>query len=278
MRSRFHLLWVVAALAASAAHAAGPIAVYHFDEAGGRQASDSVGAAHGTLQGDAAFAPEGVSGNCLHLTRAGGGLVHFGDRFAFEQGDYSIVVWVKTAVPLTDADTFIVSRHQAGWENGYFLFLHTTAWYGRAERASFYASDQIISTSAVTDGRWHQVAAVYRANGTSELYVDGAPAQASAKIRPMVPNKAPFVVGGVTWGDAPRGSLTGWVDELRLYSGALTADEVQALFRQPSGVGGPTVDTKPGARQEMVITFADGRTQTIRLSAPAETIASITFR
>lgn len=67
-------------------------------------------------------------------------------------------------------------------------------------RAMFVASDlagqELVSTSAVNDGEWHQLVAVYEAGVEKRLYVDGQPVDAQGPAAAIVANTAPFLLGG----------------------------------------------------------------------------------
>src|SRR5688500_13372590 len=94
------------------------IAHWTFDEDGGSIAADRVGGFDGALTGGAAFAPGGVSGNCIGLDEATASLVNAGTSFpGFIQADFSVAVWVKTTTTATDS--LIVGKHEGGTLNGY---------------------------------------------------------------------------------------------------------------------------------------------------------------
>ena len=66
----------------------------------------------------------------------------------------------------------------------------------------------------------------------SLLYVDGN-LDAITASDPIGATSAPFLVGGVAVGSQLTGLYTGLIDDLQLYSGALSALEVQYLHQNP---------------------------------------------
>jgi hypothetical protein len=154
-------------------------------------------------------------------------------------------IWIKTSTEASDS--LFLSKHTGGTFNGYFLALNTTACYGAAGKALFYDSTacggELVSGTTVNDHTWHQIVGVYGAGLLQELYVDGAPAEASGGANAIVPNTAPFLVGGA-FDMAPLGLYTGLVDDVQLYNSALNATDVQFLFDHPgTALGVP----EPGA-------------------------------
>ena len=211
---------------------------WHFDEGSGTVASDSLGLNDGNLSGDAAFVSGGIVGNAVSMTKAGNGFVEMGDIFPMTFGDFSVVVWVKTSLGDQQAELFPVSKHVSGAMSGYFLAVNTSGGaYGQTDKAFFYTGvhpgSEVISTSAVNDGAWHQVVGVYRDSGQAEIFVDGAIAEDSKSAPPIGANVASFMAGGIHVGTEPVGSFDGQVDELQVFGNALSSEEVQLLFEDP---------------------------------------------
>ena len=216
------------------------LAHWNFDEATGDVAHDNVGGWDGVLSpSGASFVAGGVSGNALYLDRGLGGFVSMGDVFGFTGGDFTMVSWVKTEPGEPADDSVLIGKQQAGYENGYLLFLNQTGYgaIGQPGKVSFYGTGQpqtVTSTTTVNDGQWHQVVVVYRAGTDKTIYVDGAPAEASQPNVPVIGNTAAFMIGGVEFEGVPGGLFTGWIDEVQLYDVALTDSEIDHLFAHPS--------------------------------------------
>jgi hypothetical protein len=153
----------------------------------------------------------------------------------------------------------VAGRHRVGTVNGYYLALNRAGFIGQAGKALFVASDpaghELVSTSSINDGQWHQVVAVYEGGQGKRLYVDGRPAEASGMVSPMVANDAPFLVGGVSVGGMPQGFFHGWIDEVRVYGRALAEVEIEYLFQNPDAEEIP-MDLEPrilGGLQDQAI-------------------------
>jgi hypothetical protein len=79
------------------------------------------------------------------------------------------------------------------------------------------------------DGEWHAVAATFdKDSGTLTLYFDGTSVYSKVETLSFTGNHQPLVIGNQYMGPDST-NFAGAMDELRLYSRALTADEIRAL-------------------------------------------------
>lgn len=225
------------AFVASTAHA-DILSHWRFDEAKGTTAFDSAGAIHGTLTGGAQFTPgAGIAGGAISLAQSTNSFVSMGDTFAFTSADaFTIQVWVLVQPSITQ-DVFPVGRHHSGTGNGYLVGINASGSYGAPNRAWFYTSDAVgqeaRSSTVVNDGQWHQIVGTYQPGGQAQVFVDGAPAEASVAAGGLTPNAAPFLVGGLRVGSSPVGYYTGLIDDVQVYCGVLTDAQIQFLFDNP---------------------------------------------
>lgn len=90
-----------------------------------------------TLVGKATITAQGVWGNYLKLERDEKTYAKIGNSYAFP-GDFSISVWFRTPKGYTDQMSFILSRHDAGYSNGYFLQVNYQNGIGSDGKVTFY--------------------------------------------------------------------------------------------------------------------------------------------
>ncbi len=247
------------------------VAYWNFDETQGTVAHDRVGSFDGTLSvTGASFVTGGISGRALRLDRAQNGFVRIGDWLGLTNGDYSIVAWVKTAPGDATESLIVLGKHEAYFNNGYFLNVNHSGFRGQDGKAMFFAGDPIpspTSTTIVNDGRWHQIVGVYQAGGSTLLYVDGAPVEATTPSYPILGSPAALLIGGLQFEGVPQGLFTGWLDEIRIYRRALSAQEIDALFANPvpPGSGVARVSTLAGTGNSG---FADGYGKAVSFASP----------
>ncbi|MCZ7638960.1 MAG: LamG domain-containing protein [Verrucomicrobia bacterium] len=127
------LLAAVTSLVGMGAGQAGVVAQWHFDEADGAIARDSLGSLDGALSATGAtFVPGGIAGNAIRLDGTQNGWVSMGNALGLTNGDFSIVLWVKTTA--TEGDTVVLGKHEAFSENGYFFAINPTGAAARRTR------------------------------------------------------------------------------------------------------------------------------------------------
>ncbi len=120
--------------------------------------------------------------------------------------------------------------------------------------ASFYdngTQKTKTGTTTLTNNQWYHVVATFKA-GELALYVNGNPDGSRADITgPLNFNTGSFEVG--QWSDADKRTFVGKIDEVKLFSRALSANQVKAEYN--AGEAGNTAgvsfatDITPGVSQ-----------------------------
>jgi hypothetical protein len=203
---------------------AGIVAHYSFDEHGGTIAHDMVGNVNGNLLGGAIFQTgTGVSGSgAIYLDRSTSALVNMGDHFGFASS-FSIQAWVKLH-PGESMVSVPFGKHIAGAGIGYYTSINEV----NAGMARFYPGNYpftSLSSSVLNDGQWHHLTVTFdNAGGVAKLYVNGQPEGATTGASTNNSSTS-FLIGGTTAGP----TFTGWIDEVKIFDTALSADEVRAL-------------------------------------------------
>ena len=156
--------------------------------------------------------------------------VDMGDVIDPGTGDLSVFAWIKT----TGTSGQIVNKRDGAVSTnaGYQIFLNTN-------NISFAFGDgsatrvRVDSTApVVNDGAWHMIGAVFDRDGNGQIYVDGATATSgsgSISAQQGNVNNAMALNIGREASDG-TGLFTGQIDDVRIYSRALSATEILQLY------------------------------------------------
>ena len=150
-------------------------------------------------------------------------------------GSYSIMSWVKTNADTNGNFASLIAKHFTHWDRSYGLFLNTT----RAAHTQFDTVDNINysldDTTSLNDNSWHHVASTYNATtGIFKLFVDGVlRSSANTGTLALMNSSVPLLIGA--YANSPDGYtnrdfLTGALDEVKIYNGALSDGEISTYF------------------------------------------------
>ncbi|MEQ1935973.1 MAG: LamG-like jellyroll fold domain-containing protein, partial [Fimbriimonadaceae bacterium] len=264
MRACLRFLFLLSLLSAVLSAHADVTGHWRLDEASGSSAVDSSASGfNGTLFGDAAFVPGGMMGNCLQLTRLGGGYVRIGNVLPLTATSYSISGWIKTT---STGDDFFVAKHQATIAGGYLLGLNANGPFGAANKALYIEQstpgNELTSLSSVTTGGWKHVVITSELGVSTKMYVDGVLEVTKPNFSVGV-TAADLCIAAVFFsGTGYVGYFTGLIDDVQIYNRALIASEVAFMFANPGeevlaikgritqnsvGVAGAVVNIKQGS-------------------------------
>lgn len=145
-------------------------------------------------------------------------------------GPFSISAWIKRDTGTVNVD--IISKRNAGsYTDGYSLALDAS---GRAQmfwKNSSGTTQQIQSTAIIPVNEWHHIAVIY--DGTeANIYIDGVvEGAATASLDPPVSNTERFLISAANF-TSPTRFFQGNIDEVRVWSVALTEDQLHYIMNQ----------------------------------------------
>jgi hypothetical protein len=183
---------------------------------------------HGRLVADARIISDPERGNVLSLD-GNGDHVDCGNRSAFDiTGSITAAAWVKVAVFNKERQA-IVNKGGYAWELNLAQETAGTffcGYYGLT--AEGYEEWRVVlGVIGVNDGKWHHVAGVY--DGIKWCtYVDGKLDTCETGWGSIGASKEPVYIGENS-DDMARG-WNGLIDDVRIYSYALSEDEIKALY------------------------------------------------
>lgn len=254
--------------AALPAGAAGPapgdgLVLYSsFDD--GSAADLSGSGNNGTLIGDLNVV-DGVSGRALQIvgqnaaandTTPGDRYVDYGTGIDFSTTDFSISLWYQSLGKSSNSTLLSNKNFKSGSNTGFAMgcfdkdlrFNLTPKGNGRADLQQ--SSGALFSAK---DGGWHHLGVTVDRDGSMAYYVDGELAvekNISASAGDSLDAGLPLILGA--GGNACNATDNCNLDELRIYTRALSADEVSALYEMDK----PPVDLTD--HLELYVSFDDG--------------------
>ena len=242
-------MWLLSGLFAFAApvSAATLVGYWNLNENAGNTATDDSGSGNtGTLINSPQWVP-GESGSALNFANAGKAYVSASGAETLSNlytHGMTVAAWIKPRSAGSGNSGRIIDKdnNNGGW---YFSMNGATSVKLGIDTFSV-ASPSRVSTTGIKLNVWQHVAATWdgSASGSNiHIYINGVLADGTAVSGSGVAeidNDTPFAIGNRSV-DVGR-SFDGGIDEVRVYSGVLSAAEIQALV---NGTNPPPPDTQP---------------------------------
>ena len=209
------------------------VAWWKFDEAeNGNVLDSSANGLHGRLMGDAQIVSDAERSNVLSLD-GDGDYVDCGNVSAFDiTGSITVACWIKVNAFDKEYQS-IVTRGVFSWR----IYRE-----GSTNNLSFVCNglseDTCTSseTRDVNDGKWHHVVGAYDGQKIC-LYIDGNINNSMNATGLMNLDQENVYIGAMNMG-IPSFEFNGLIDDVRIYSYALSQEEVGALYAGEERNGG----------------------------------------
>jgi len=216
---------------------------WKLDDGAGTSAADSSGNGNtgNTNHGSppATWTP-GINNGALKFVAANSDFVQVADAASLDlSGSFTLSAWVNfSSLPTSGNDAEIITKHlPTGWDN-YKIFLSNTAgvYAWKLEFTDItHASYNVSYTNTPSTGTWYHVTGTW--DGTTlTLYVNGIPlATSTPGAVPNGASGAPLYLGTSSGGG---NLLDGTIDDVRVYSRALSAADIRTLYTSTGGESG----------------------------------------
>src|SRR3989339_891388 len=205
-----------------------PSGYWMMDEGNGTTVGDSSGnGSTGTLRGTENWTASGISGRAINFDGSSS-FVDLGTPTALDltnTGIFTIVGWIK-------GDTFTNNYYpqiyiDGGWRVSFGFHKSFPGRLAAYTNNSFL----MIGNTSLLPGAWYHVALV--SDGTERIfYVNGVNDGESGWVKPG--GRGLCGIGGNEISYTP---FDGIIDDLRIYHQALSAEKIDALYRDPGGPG-----------------------------------------
>lgn len=218
------------------------VSYYKLDEASGN-ATDSVGSNTLTNNGTATYSA-GKINNGVSLASASSQYLQTASPTGLPTGAsaFSVSLWLKKT-----------TNPGAGVKHGqvYFgtnatrqlCYIVMDGNVGTGTQITFATfSDDINSVATITTGTWYHIVATYDGSVTTKLYINGSldTTRTLAAALNVVINAGGLIVGGdYLNGTSVAGFDNGMIDEVGIWSRALTSTEITQLYNSGAGLQYP---------------------------------------
>ncbi len=239
MRERSLMLLTVVFLLSSTAHAdvtAGLVGWWKLDDGSGTSAADSIGSNSGTLTNGLTWTSGKRLGG-LSLDGSNDYVQITSSAIAANLTNSSVTAWVK---PSALAGEQIIYGEDSGSGIIWRLELSGTGAEFSIYNGSWHAAS---GATVLQTGIWYHLAGTLNSTGGMTVYVNGVQDGTDANTSPSSGGIVSVELGRYTNGGG-NGYLNGTIDDVRIYSRTLTAQEVNAIYL----AGTPQFKAGGGAR------------------------------
>ena len=217
--------------------ARGLVGYWLMNEGGGNKIFDLSGNGNtGTFAGDTSWVP-GKYGSCLSFDGTGD-YVDVGNKDSLRiTGDITLAAWVKWSVGATAG---IISKGGNGETASYSLSRTGTPTIYFLQSENGAAWNTLIQSAALSTGVWYFVVGTNDLN-IARLYIDGVQVGTdSSPASSPWDNTVNVTIGAeIKPSDSSIGRYwSGQIDNVMIYNRALSADEIQHLYREPFAMVG----------------------------------------
>jgi hypothetical protein len=233
----------------------GLVSYWRLGEASGATIADSAGTNTGTATSLAAYGTTGalVGNTDTALSFNGTSSKIDLPSIDFQNKSYTLEAWVKPGSAPTGQMAIFSCWTANATQNAILVLLQTTG----IVRLAYYGNDLDTATGTVGFGgsSWYHVVCTYDApSDTSRIYVNGVQ-KASGSQGPMVTAGGATAIGywNRTGGDA---FYKGDIDEVALYSQALTENEISEHYRVGQALPVPSLQVSQLAVESLVMPSA----------------------
>ncbi|MBI3853207.1 MAG: hypothetical protein HY298_23400 [Verrucomicrobia bacterium] len=212
-----------------------PAAYWNFDEGTGTMAVDSVSTNTLTLRPGASWAGTGKYGNGLLLDGVNGRAdAPNSSGLDISGNTISVAAWVQLENLGTWQQIMCKVKETGAFTSPYFAWhlfsghvSSTTQWTPQFQLVNASGNSVNVSSSVnVNYGEWVHVVGVFDGSAV-RIYVNGVEQGSAAQSGSIISYDQPLYIGAH---GLPGEFAKGVIDEARVYSGALSATQVQALY------------------------------------------------
>ncbi|MGC1943643.1 MAG: IPT/TIG domain-containing protein, partial [Candidatus Acidiferrales bacterium] len=215
----------------------GLVASYSFSEGSGTTTADSSGNNNnGTLSGGVTWTT-GQVGNAISFNGSSGNVTVNDSTSLDFAGSFTLSGWVKPAT-VTGTQTVLIKETTTGGCAYFWQIVNGQIDSGFNNGSA--CVEHVATTATLTAGTWYYIAVTLdHSSNTYNTYLNGSLIASTTETGASVPNSQSLMMGQS--GNAAGGfeRYNGVLDEVKIYSRALSLSEVQQQYN--AGLGAPTI-------------------------------------
>ncbi len=227
------------------------MAHWDFDDGSGTVLYDRTGRGNDGLISGASWA-DGVSGGALSFDGIDDCVTCQDSPSLDIGGAITIIAWVKLSA-YTSYKQAIIGKWASSTSNSYLLFINSA---GNPCFSVQWGNDVVASSRIVPLDEWTQVVGVFNeSTNMCQVYVNGALEKTSTYTGIIKQTDEPITIGthAGDWGSDASKNFTGSIDEITVYSRALSAAEILSNYGALITSASP-----PSAPTNLLATSGDG--------------------
>jgi glucose/arabinose dehydrogenase len=233
-------LFVCIATAAPARAATGLVAAYGFDQGSGTVVTDSSGTGNNGSTSGTTWNAAGKFGSALSFNGTNAAVTIPDSNTLDLSTGMTLEAWVNPSTSGGPWRTVVFKQTTSGMV--YALYSNNGA-NRPTGQVNILGEQNALGTAVVPASTWTHLATTYD-GATLRLYVNGSQVASKAQTGSIPASTGALRIGGNSvWSEW----FAGLIDEVRIYSRALTAGEIQTDMATP--IGAPAGDTAPPAVQ-----------------------------
>jgi len=216
----------------------GLVAHWKFDEGTGTSASDASGNGNTATLVNGPLWSAGRVGGALYFDGIDDNLIVANSGSLNLAGSFTLSAWVNPASTLTDFRSILVKNYR------YYLYASVAGYCGNGSPVGGFSEatdNTVCQASPLPANTWTHLALTYD-GATLTLYRNGVAVASQPASGALSPTTETLQIGASQYGEY----FAGLIDEVRIYSRAQTATEIQASYQQespktPATVATPTI-------------------------------------
>lgn len=243
---------------------------YNFDEGSGSKVNDASGNGHnGTIVGNLQWVSDGYRGGALKFSGTSGNYVDMGTSRDLQPSSITVSYWIKRTQQWTGENMVLWFKPEGNWAgNGFFITYNGNSSIMLVDGTAHFYVPVNMNTFLPLNEWTHVVVTFDSATKQGAIYKNGEPQPIAKSGNPSSITSTTSVKKLGVSGYGNGAQLNAVLDDLRIYNGAMTAEQVRMLYEGKDVVSVEPVSVTtvagqtPALPRTVTVTYESGGTGT----------------